>query len=139
MEPRFRKLVLSALAGIIFYQGLMYFWAHFPNVNPFFHWLLSCCAGSPWFRPVVLVHDIFINVLLCLPLGLFLIALKPANLWLCAAMAIVPSYVLRSYHFLTPEYSGWHVSDFALGWAMELFSLPITIGALLIYRYEKDT
>lgn len=54
-------------------------------------------------------------------------------------MVIVPSLVFQNYHLLTPQNTGWHASDFALGWAFQLLALALAIGALLIYRYKTHT
>ena len=133
MNAHFKNLTLSLIAGIMFYYVLMYFWGYFPNINPLFQWLLSCCAGTNWIRPVIWIQDILINIALCIPLAYFLLKLRPKNILLSAIFAIIPIIFLGSYHLMTPEYSGWHISDFAAGWVMQIFSLLVAI-LLLKYR-----
>lgn len=134
-----KNYILSAVAGGCFYYVLVYFWAYFPNVNPLFQGLLSCCAGTAWIRPVIWIQDVLINILLCFPLALFIFKLKPNSVWLCAICAVLSIFVLGNYHLFTPDYTGWHVRDLAIGWAMGIFPLPVAMILLILWGKRENT
>jgi hypothetical protein len=135
MTQTLRKLVLSAVVGFLYFYAVKVFWGYFPNVNPLTNWLFSCCAASSWVIPVIHLHDIIINILLCIPLAIFLIKLRAKQLWLLVIAALVPNFIYGYYHLLQPEYSGWNVSDFTFGISIDLLCLPL--ATLLIFFLTK--
>ena len=132
-----KKLLLSAALGFVFFYLVKLFWGYFPNINPITKWLLSCCASNSWVTMVIQIHDIFINILLCIPLAIFLTNLKPSYLWLNVTFAVIPSFLYSNYHLLQPEYSGWEITDFAFGWSIELLCLPIAL-LILLFRAKRE-
>ncbi len=139
MNSQFKHYGISVLLGAGFYYLLIYFWGYFPNVNPLFQWLLSCCAEAVWFRPVIYLQDIVINILLCVPLALIIFRLKPINIWVCAFFTVLPIFFLGSYHLFIPELAHFNLRHFAMGWVMELFSLPAAMLVLILMGKHENT
>ena len=134
-----KQLLLSAVLGFVFFYLVKLFWGYFPNINPITNWLLSCCASKSWVTMVIQAHDIFINILLCIPLAIYLANLKSSYLWLNTAFAVIPSFLYSNYHLLQSGYSGWEISDFAFGWSIELLCLPIALLTLLFWTKRENT
>ena len=139
MSQFLKKIFLSAIAGFIYFYTVKIFWSYFPNVNPITNGLLSCCAADSWVRSAIHVHDIIINIFLCIPLAIFLIKLKSEKLWLLVIAALIPSFVYGSFHLFQPEYSGWNVNDFAFGWSVELLCLPLVSFLILLSVKREST
>ena len=134
-----KQLLLSTLLGFVFFYLVKLFWGYFPNINPITNWLLSCCASKPWVTMVIHVHDIFINILLCIPLAIFFLKLKSNYLWLNVAFAVIPSFLYGNYHSFQSDHSGWGISDFAFAWSIELLCLPIALLTLLFWVKRENT
>ena len=132
MKLIYRNVLICTAAGLLFFYLLRIFWGYFPDINPIFKGLLSCCAGSVWFSPVIHGQDILVNILLCLPLAYLIRKLEPQVLWLYLTSAVLPSFVFYNYHLFTPAYSGWTATDFAFGWSVQLLCLPIALALFLI-------
>ena len=139
MNQLLKKIFLSAIVGFIYFYAVKVFWAYFPNVNPITNALLSCCAADYWVRSAIVVHDIIINILLCIPLAIFLIKLTSEKFWLLVMAAVIPSFIYSSFHLFQPEYSGWNVSNFALGWSVELLCLPLASLLILFWGKRENT
>ena len=135
MNQLFKKILISAIVGFMYFYLVKIFWSYFPNINPITNGLLSCCAAEPWIRSVIHVHDIIINILLCVPLAIFLVKLTSEQLWLLIMSALVPSFIYSYFYLFQPEYSGWNVSNFLFGWSVELLCLPL--ASLLIFFLVK--
>jgi len=131
-------MFVCALVGGAFYYFLAYFWAYFPDINPIFRGLISCCSATSWFRPTLLAHDIFINILLSIPLALFIVKLKPKNVWMYVLSAVLTIFVAGHHHLLFSADVNWQISDISLGWGMELYSLPIAI-LLITFLGKSET
>jgi len=128
------KLLLAAIIGFTFYYSLTSFWAYFPNWNPFFEYLLSCCAAEPYIKSVLFVQDLLINSLLSLIPAYFLLKLSHKNLFLVLCFAVIPSFIFNNYHLLTLEFQGLSHSMFLTGWFFELVLLPLI--AVALYRVK---
>lgn len=132
--------VLAVLAG-----GLLYFslsrviWGQLPEYNPLFQWLLNCCSSESWFRNLVYTQDLIINIILALPLGYLIFIIKPGKPLLFLALAVLPGFVLGTYHLLTPEYSSENYRIFFPGWFLELFSVPIAFLLILGINRVRNT
>ena len=137
MNQALKKLLISAIASFIYFYAIKVFWGYFPNINPITNGLFSCCAASSWILSTIYVHDIIINILLCIPLAVFLIKLNTELLWLIVIVALIPSFIYGSYHLLLPEYAGRNVSDFAFGWSIELLCLPIALLLMQMLFWGK--
>ncbi len=139
MNSNIKNLFLSIISASLFYFLLVYFWAYFPTYNPFFQWLLSCCAGSPWLRAVIHLQDIIVNTLLCIPLALLLNKISPRNVWPNVAVALLTMFLIGHYHLFLPEYWGWHINEFAFSWLIQLVPLPIAILFSRLERKRENT
>ena len=139
MNQLSKQLLASALVGFVYFYAVKVLWAYLPNINPITKLLFSCCTSEPWFALVVHAHDVAVNILLCIPLAIFLVKLKSEKLWLCALLAVIPNFAYGIYHLFQPEYSGWNISNFAFGWSVELLCLPIALALLFIKDGRKKT
>ena len=81
---------------------------------------------------MLLAHDIFVNVLLSIPLALFIARLKPKSIWVCVLFSVITIFVIGHYHLFFSKDYVWQLSDIALGWGMELYSLPIAMLVVVL-------
>ena len=139
MNQLFKKILISAIVGFIYFYLVKIFWGYFPNINPITNGLLSCCAAEPWIRSVIYIHDLLINALLCVPLAIFIYRLKPQKISLCVAAAIIPSFAFGSYHLFHPELWGTDLSIYVSGWLLELLCLPIALLLILFWVKRENT
>jgi len=127
MSIQFKSYLFAIIAGAIYYYLVLIFWGYFPSFNPFFNWLLDCCAASAWFRPIVLFQDVVINVLLAIPLAWLLLRLNSERIWWCVLLALLPGFIYMHYHLFSWNHSLVDYTKFVPGWAMELLSLPVAV------------
>lgn len=142
VNNQFKHYGISVLLGAGFYYLLIYFWTYFPNVNPLFQWLLSCCTRAIWFRPVIFLQDLFINILLWVPLAFIIFRLKPINIWACAFFTVLPISFLGGYDLFTLfalELPYVDISYFAMVWVTNLFSLPAAMLVLILIGKHENT
>ena len=118
------KAALFFLVGLLFSFAVKLFWGYFSMVNPLFYSLLSCCAGSDWFRSVIFIQDVLINIILCAPVVWLLLKYAQTQIWLYAAIVLLPSFLYSNSFLFWPE----HFSTLYLsGWFLELCCLPTAL------------
>ena len=139
MNQLMKKIFLSTIVGFIYLYAVKLLWAYIPNINPITSWLFSCCASEPWFLSAIKAQDIIINILLCIPLAIFLIKLKSEQPWLLVFAALIPSFIFSNIHLFQPEYSGWNLSHFAFSWSIELLCLPIALVLTTFLANRENT
>ena len=102
-------------------------WGYLPIYNPITNWLFSCCAGEPYFKPVIYIHDILLNIFFSFPVAWLISILRPRKTMLYLACAVLPSFVYSHYHLFSPDLqvpiSKW---VFVPGAAMQLAMIPLT-------------
>ncbi|MFT6407465.1 MAG: hypothetical protein ACJAQ6_000877 [Arenicella sp.] len=91
-------------------------------------------CGSSWFKLVIHLQDILVNILLCIPLALMLIKLNPKNIWWSVVIALTSIFLVGHYYLLLPEYKGWEISDFAFFRVIQ--QIPLLM-AMLLLRLRK--
>ena len=128
------KLLLAAIIGFAFFYGLFFFWAYFANWNPFFKYLISCCASEPWFKSALFIQDLLINSLLCLIPAYLILKLNHKNLFLILCFAVIPSFILNNYHLLLSDFWGAQYFMFLSGWFVELMLLPLIAVVLSMVK-----
>lgn len=135
---RLQPLALVAFVGFIYFNGIQLFWGYFPDINPVFQALLACCASSNWLTSAVYVHDVLINVLLLIPLALFIVKLNVEPVWFFILTAIVPNFVLGLYPLFNSVFFDSDLSIYFPGWAVELLCLPIAFLLLTLWRKYNE-
>lgn len=130
----YMKLLIAAIVGLMFFQGLYLFWASFPNWNPVHSYLLNCCAGEPWLRNAIFLQDLIINCLLCLLPVWLLVKINHQSIFVVVLAAVVPNFILHNYHLFWPKLYEGNISIFFGGWFTELLLLPIVAVTLYMVR-----
>ena len=95
------SLALSALAGVIYFILLGYVWAYSPQYNPITNWLFDNLVNSAWFRPLIYVHDVLLNIILSFPLALLIYTLRPKNYFVYLTISLLPSIAWTHGPWLT--------------------------------------
>lgn len=137
MNQQSKLLFFSTVLGFLSFYLIELLWTYIPDVNPITNSLFACCASSVWLWSAIQIHDVLINIILCIPLAIFLVILKPDNIWLNVAFAIIPSFIVGNYHLFQAEYSAWSFSNFAFAWSVQLFCLPLAVLLVIVWSKRE--
>jgi hypothetical protein len=120
-------IFISVILGVVYFLLLAIAWAHIPNFNPITQWLLDNLAATSWYRSLVFIHDLLLNIILGFPLAALIYYLRPKNYILYLALALLPSFIwTHSVWINNPIFSeSW--PSIILGWPNELFCVPIAL------------
>ncbi len=121
------SLALSALAGVIYFILLGYFWAYSPQYNPITNWLIDNLVNSAWFRLLIYVHDVLLNIILSFPLALLVYTLRPKNYFLYLTISLLPSIAWTHSHWLTDSSLNSEWVYMLPGLIFEFISVPIAL------------
>jgi len=131
------QLALAAAVGVFYYFLMGALWAFIPFFNPITNTLFQCCTSEPWFTPVIQVHDLILNVLLSVPLALFLHNLNAGRIWWLVLTALLAALVFWNYHLIYPNIASDLITRFLPGLVRENLALPVAAILVLLIRRDK--
>jgi hypothetical protein len=131
------SLALSALAGVIYFVLLGYAWAYIPQYNPITNWLFDNLVHTVWFRPLIYLHDLLLNIVLGLPLALLIYILWPKHFFLHLAVTLLPSFAWTHSSWLTDADLNIDWPDMVPGMVNELFCVPIALAIIFWFRRTR--
>ncbi len=107
-----RPWSLTILIAAVYYWLSVTIWSFLPQINPITNWLLDEHAGSGFYRPLVALHDCFVNLAIAMPFALIIRNISPNRRWFFVPFAAVVlflwtfRYVLfdTSYYRIVAEY-----------------------------------
>ena len=121
----------AALAiGIAQMYLLLFSWAYLEAHTSLPSWLLTHGVRGFWFFATLRVFDITWNVCLCLPAAYLLLRLRPRNLWLYLALAVIPAFLWQNRVLLSGEPIALGFTAFLPGMLYELLMLPAAVFVL---------
>ena len=120
-------IVLALFVGAAQTYFVLVCWTYIGAYSPLPHWLISLGLRGIMFRSVSLCFDLLINVILSLPAAVALTRLRPANIWLYLALAVIPSFIWLNHGLIGNPYFRQFLGTFILGWLPQLFVLPMAV------------
>ena len=131
------SLALSALAGVIYFALLGYFWVYIAQYIPITDWLFDNHAHSVWLRPLIYIHDLFLNLVLAFPLALLIYTLRPKHYFLYLVFTLLPSVIWNYRFWLTDSELIREWPDMVPGLVIELFCVPIALVIICWLRRSR--
>lgn len=125
------NVLICGLLGWGQYSVLAFLWTFIPR-NSLSQWAFDALLGTAWLRPYLFIHDLAINVVLCLPLAFCVCALVPRRLVLNTASAMLPVFVWTNVAIIGHPYWSQIWPSVTVAWAGELLMLPLAV--LLLRR-----
>tara|TARA_R110000744_G_scaffold53416_4_gene114103 strand:+ start:225 stop:644 length:420 start_codon:yes stop_codon:yes gene_type:complete len=130
------SLILSALAGVIYFVLLGYIWTYIALYNPIANWLTVNFPQSEWLYPLLYLHDSLINLVLAFPLALLIYSLRPKHYFLYIAVALVPSVALNHRFWVFDAELNREWLQMVPGLATELFCVPVVL--IIICWFKRN-
>ncbi|SHF32758.1 hypothetical protein SAMN04487965_1946 [Microbulbifer donghaiensis] len=131
--PSLLPLAIVAVFGLLQFLALALLWGHLGQLSPVSRWLMDNLTGTAWFYPLLWLHDLLINVLLCLPLVLLIRRISDRHSVPLLVAAVVPAFVYFNWPLLGSgiAVTFWHLA----GWVSTLVMVPLAF--LLMARFRQ--
>ena len=125
----------AALAtGIVQMYLLAFCWAYIAIYNPLPSWLIAHGVHGVSLKSLLFLTDFVLSLCLSLPAAYCLIRLRPRNLALYLALAVIPAFLWQNRLLLGGEPMPLDFSAFLPGILAELLVLPVAVFVLLRAR-----
>ena len=125
------SVAIAVAVGFVQTYFLLFCWAYIGAYSPMPGWLAGLGFYGSAVRVAIFTFDFLTSVVLCIPVALVLLRLRPAKIWLYLALAIIPSFIWLNRQLVGAP----NLGDFVLGWLPELFALPV--AAWLVHFISK--
>lgn len=137
-KPAFLPLLAAAVIGGLYHVMAVNFWGSYVVDNPFNNWLLDTYArqGHEFaYHISISAHDLFINLLLALPVAALFLAFKSLNSWIAIATATASAIVIGN---AGNNWEAWPILlssvGFWFGLAITAFSLPLAFSSIRLMQ-----
>ena len=130
------SLSLSALAGAIYFLLLGQAWTYIARYLHTTTWLAVKFQHAEWLYVVLFLHDFLLNIVLAIPLALFICTLRPKSYLSYLVVAILPSVFWGHKHWLFDVDLNSYWLLMVPGLITELFCIPIALIVILRFKYN---